>query len=70
LGRATCVCYDEIEHKPIAKNKIGLGFFPTSATNVKKHLEPLKEPLPQNKNISFFYSNEKNGCIKAGDYNL
>jgi hypothetical protein len=54
LGRATCVCYDEIEHKPIAKNKIGLGFFPTSATNVKKHLEPLKEPLPQNKNISFF----------------
>jgi hypothetical protein len=71
LGRATRVCYDSNEQQqPIANNKIGFGFFPTTAKNVKKHLEPLKEPLPQKKQVSFFYSNGKNGCIKAGDYNL
>jgi predicted Zn-dependent protease len=70
LGRATRVCYDEKDQQPIAKNKIGLGFFPTSAAYVKKHLELLKEPLPQNKKISIFYSSEKRGCIEAGDYNL
>jgi hypothetical protein len=71
LGRTTRVCYDRNEQQqPIANNKIGLGFFPTTATNVKKHLEPLKKPLPQNKKISLFYSSEKKGCIKDGDYNL
>jgi hypothetical protein len=55
LGRATRVCYDVDEKQErIAKNKIGLGFFPISAVKVKTHLEPLKKPLPQNKEISFF----------------
>jgi tetratricopeptide (TPR) repeat protein len=71
LGRATRVCYDKNEQKQlIAKNKIGLGFFPTSATNVKQHLEPLKKPLPQNKTISLLYTSKVKGCIEAGDYNL
>ena len=71
LGRATRVCSDINEQQqPIAKNKIGLGFFPNTATNVKKHLEPLQKPLPQNKTISLFYNSGKKGCIEDGDYNL
>ncbi|WP_298625555.1 hypothetical protein [uncultured Legionella sp.] len=70
LGRATRVCVDKNEQQQlIANNKIGLGFFPTSAAHLKKHLEPLKIPLPQNKQISLFYSSGKKGCIEE-DYNL